>query len=70
MRSGLGITMLPGTQIYTTPREASRRRRQFKLMLKAKKAQQKLSQNRNAHLSKKEKQAVRLLSSLLPLAAR
>lgn len=53
-----------GIKVYLTYKQACKRRRQFNLMRKAKRATQQLTLNPNAKLSKKDRKAIKLVSKL------
>lgn len=59
--------MNKGAKVYTTFKQAGHRRRQFKLMRKAKRARETLAKNPNAKLSKKDNRAIRITGKLKPM---
>ena len=59
--------MNKGAAVYTTYKQSCHRRRQFNLILKAKRAQAALSANPSAKLSKKDLKAIKLYGKLLPI---
>jgi 5-methylcytosine-specific restriction endonuclease McrA len=56
-----------GASVYTTYREAGHRRRQFKLMSKASRANELLKRKPDTKLSKKDLRAIKLTSKLKPI---
>ena len=56
--------MKKGIEVYYTYRQACRRRRQFNLIRKARRAKDKIALNPNAKLSKKDLKAIKMVSKL------
>lgn len=56
-----------GTKVLTTFKQSGHRRRQFKSMLKAKRATEMMAKNPNMKLSKKNATAIRLSKSIKPI---
>lgn len=56
-----------GTSVYTSYKQAGHRRRQFKLLRKARRAEMMLKRSPNAKLSKKDIRAIKLKNNLVSL---
>lgn len=55
-----------GTKVYSTYKQTCKRRHQFNVMRKAKRAQDRLKRNPKTKLSKKDLKAIKLLNKLQP----